>query len=248
MDAESAIVNVIDPDVQAQTAVSDLAASMNLQCRAYGTGQEFFAEYTDSQPGCLVLEVRIPDMGGYQIQRRLAANHAMVPLIFLSSSADVSLAVELLRGGAVHYLQKPMRPLDLINAIHEALAIDRSRRETCRQRRAILESIAVLSSKERDVLRLIADGRPNQQIAAELRLGLRTVELRRASLMKKLSLKSPLELLHFALLAQRDGSRYLEDYYHDAWGRYSMTLASPAEDGPPSFGAVSVANHVNGSD
>jgi len=228
----SATVYVIDPDSQVRAAVRDVAGSVNLQCSGFGTGREFFAEYTDSQPGCLVLEVRIPDMSGYQIQRRLAAGRAPLPLVFLSSAADVSLAVELLRGGAVHYLQKPMRPAELLKAIHEALAIDRARREGARRRRAIVEAIAVLSSKERDVLRLIGEGLSNREIAADLHVGLRTVELRRASLIKKLSLKSPLELLHFALLAHDKGDEYLHDYSHDPWARYSMTLG-PHGDGHP---------------
>jgi FixJ family two-component response regulator len=233
MKGSVATVHVIDPDPHVRTAVRDVVGSMNVQCSSHGTGREFFAAYAESQPGCVVLEVKIPDMGGYQIQRRLASNGCPVPLIFLSSTNDVSLAVELLRGGAVHYLQKPMRPVELIKAIHEALAIDAARREASRQRQAILESIAVLTAKERDVLRLIADGKSNQQIAAELHLGLRTVELRRANLIKKLSLKSPLELLHFALLAQRDGRDYLEDYRQDLWTRYSMTLVPSADGQPP---------------
>jgi len=239
MNGNIATVYVIDPDTQVRTAVRDVVGSMNVQCSGHGTGREFFAAYNDSQPGCVVLEVRIPDMSGYQIQRRLAAAGSAVPLIFLSSTTDVSLAVELLRGGAVHYLQKPMRPVELIKAIHEALAIDRARRETSRQRQAILDSIAVLTARERDVLRLIADGKSNHEIAVELHLGLRTVEFRRASLIRKLSLKSPLELLHFALLAQHDGREYLEDYCHDAWARYSMTLGPHPDGHPPaSFSLV----------
>ncbi len=227
-----ATVYVIDPDREVRTAVCDVINSSNLHCECCGTGREFLASYDDSRPGCLVLEVRIPDMSGYQIQRRLAESCSPLPLVFLSSTVDVSLAVELLRGGAVHYLQKPMRPVELLKAIHEALAIDRTRREASRRRQAIVESIAVLSSKERDVLRLVGEGKSNPQIAAELHLGLRTVELRRASLIKKLSLKSPLELFHFALLAQADGEVYLRAYRSDPSGRCAVTVM-PHGDGHP---------------
>lgn len=240
-----ATVYVIDPDREARTAVCDLIRSSNLRCNCYGTGREFFAEYTDSQPGCLVLEVRIPDMGGYQIQRRLAGAHSPLPLIFLSAAADVSLAVELVRGGAVDYLQKPMRPAELLKAIHEALAIDCARREASRRRQAILESIAALSSKEREVLRLVGEGKSNPQIATELHLGLRTVELRRTSLTKKLSLKSPMELLRFAMLAHYDGSEYLDDDYHGPWARHSMTLTSHG-DGHPHESSTESARQKSG--
>jgi len=185
MNTYTATVDVIDPDPQARAAVCDLVTSMNLQCRMHGTGHEFFAAYTDSQPGCMVLEVGIPDMSGHEVQRRLAVNHALVPLVFLSSNADLSLIVELLRGGAVHYLRKPMRPLDLVKAIREALDMDRARRATSRRRRLI--------AREQDLLRLVADGKSDLEIAAELGLGLRTVEFRRARLMKKLTHK-PLDL------------------------------------------------------
>jgi len=201
---------VIDPDPQVRASVRDLVSSMNLQCATYSAGREFFGAYSDSQPGCLVLEVKILDMSGLQIQRRLASEGKSLPLIFLSSHSDVSLAVELMRGGAVHYLQKPLRPLELINAIQEALEVDRSRHEMNRQRQAILESIAILSAKEREVLRLIADGLTNHQIALELHISLRTVEVRRAHLMRKLRIKSPVALLHFALLANENGRRYLD--------------------------------------
>jgi two-component system response regulator TtrR len=196
-------VHVIDPDPQVRDSVRDLVSSMNLQCNTYAAGREFFAAYSDSEPGCIVLEVRIPDMSGLQIQRRLATNGGSLPMIFLSSQTDVSLAVELLRGGAVHYLQKPLRPLELINTIQEALAVDESRRESRRQQQEVAESIAVLSTRERDVLRLIAEGRSNLEIASDLNIALRTVELRRAQLMKKLGLRSPVALLRFALLANQ---------------------------------------------
>ena len=203
-------VHVIDPDPKVRDCVRDLASSMNLRCSAYAAGREFFAARTDSEPGCLVLEVRMPDMSGLQIQRRMSANGASLPLIFLSSQTDISLAVELMRGGAVHYLLKPLRPLDVINAVQEALAIDKSRREAARREQEIAESIAVLSVKERQVLRLVADGLSNDQIASALDIALRTVELRRAHLIKKLGIKSSIGLLHFALLANQHCRRYLD--------------------------------------
>lgn len=202
-------IYVIDPDARVCDTIRDLVSAMNLACKTYNTGREFFAAYTDSEPGCLVLEVRIPDTSGLQIQRRMRANGTLLPLIFLSDQTDISLAVELLRGGAVHYLQKPLRSLELINAVQEALEIDASRRREYRERQQVVESIAVLSAKERDVLRLMADGRSNQEIASELQISLRTVELRKAQSMKKLRVTSPIALLHFALLVNKDGRRYL---------------------------------------
>ncbi len=212
MPSESPTVYVIDPDPQVRDSIRDLVSSMNLQCTTYSSGREFLAEYSDSRASCLVLEVRIPDMGGLQIQRRLAAEGMSLPLIYLSAQTDVSLAVELMRGGAVHYLLKPLRPLDLINAVQEALGVAKRRRDATRQDREIAESIARLSAKERRVLRLIADGLSNDEIASELGIAIRTVLLRRAHLMSKLNVKSSAGLMYFAIMANANGRRYLDPH------------------------------------
>ena len=200
-------VHVIDPDGSTRTAVRELVSGMNLPCVTYDSGREFLAAHRDSEPGCLVLEVKIPDMSGLQIQRRLAAEKRTLPLIFLTGHADVSLAVELMRGGAVHYLQKPLRPMELLEAIEEALAVDRARRRARQRRQRVKEGIARLTAGEREVLRRIAEGRATKVIAADLEVSRRTVELRRVRVMEKLGLKSPTALLHFAILAHRQGKK-----------------------------------------
>lgn len=204
-EAVSPTVFVIDPDGATCAAIRELASIMNLQCQAFTSGREFFAAYSDSAPGCLVLEVRIPDMSGLQVQRRLRSLGASLPLVFLSTHNDVSLAVELMRGGAVHHLQKPFRSLELMHAIQEALDRDQARRRAQRRQQRVLEAIAVLTTKERAVLRLCGEGMGNREIASQLGISLRTVELRRTNVIKKLRLKSPAALLHFALLAKRKG-------------------------------------------
>lgn len=203
-------VFVVDPDDATRSAVQGLVTALNFQCQLFPTGREFFASFTDETPGCLVLEVKIPDMSGLQIQCRLARMDSTLPLVFLSSHDDVALAVQLLRGGAVHYLQKPLRPLELINAIQEAVAKDRSRRKVRHRRQWLLEQLATLTQKQREVLRLIAEGRSTKHMAAALQVSPRTIELRRNGLMKKLKLKSAASLLHFALLAHRQAPHHLD--------------------------------------
>jgi FixJ family two-component response regulator len=211
-------VFVIDPDPTTRDAIRELALTMNLRCQAFASGREFFAAYTDSAPGCLVLEVRIPDMSGLQIQRRLADLGMPLPLVFLSAHNDVSLAVELMRGGAVHHLQKPFRPLEMMHAIQEALARGQARRKAQQRHQRVLEGIAVLTAKEREVLRLIGEGMRNREIASRLGISLRTVELRRKGVTKKLRLKSPTALLQFALLANRNGKAYLAPSLNERGG------------------------------
>jgi len=200
---------VIDPDERVRAAVQQLALAMNLACETYASGRDFFAADGGSLPGCLVSEVKMPDMSGLQIQRRLAASGPRLPIIFLTAHDDLSLAVTLMRGGASHYLLKPFRPLDVINAIQEAIAQDRSRRRAAERRRRVLEGVAGLTAKERDILRLIAKGMTNHAMSTHLAVSLRTVELRRASLSTKLNLPSPAALVEYAILAKRHALHYL---------------------------------------
>ena len=124
------------------------------------------------------------------------------------------------RSGAVHYLQKPLRPMELVNAIQEAIAKDQSRRRTRQRQQRVLEGIAILTAGEREVVRMVAEGKTNKVIASRLGISLRTVELRRANVMKKLRLKSPTALLHLAILATRNGK-----HRSNGWHTHGVSLA-----------------------
>ena len=210
MKRELPTVFVIDPDTATRSTISALVSGMNYCCRTFASGREFFAAYADSGLGCLVLEVKIPDMSGLQIQRRLSRISATLPQVFLTTHDDVAMAVELMRGGAVNYLQKPLRPLELLNAVQEAVALDHYRRKTQQRRQRLLERLATLTIKQREVLKMIAEGESTRSMATLLQVSPRTIELRRSGLMKKLGLRSTASLLHFALLAHRNGKHYLD--------------------------------------
>jgi FixJ family two-component response regulator len=181
--------------------VNELLRGNSLRCEAYCSGRQFFAAYDPSRPTCLVLEMRIPDMGGLQLQRRLLRSGSPLPLVFVTSHVDVSMAVEAMRGGAVHVLEKPLRPLELWSAIQEGVAREVGRCREQEQQRKMRQRVASLTRKERQVVQLIADGKSIKVMATALGLCVRAVELRRRSLMKKLGLHSPLELMRFSILA-----------------------------------------------
>lgn len=197
-------VFVIDPDPSTGETIHELLDGYDVGLKLYSSGREFLAGYDDDQPGCLVLEQRIPDMSGLQLQRRLAASGAALPLIFLTARPDVSTAVEFMRGGAVHVLEKPVRSIELSEAIHEAIVLDRDRHRAKDQKASIRNLTDALTRKERKVLELIAAGKSPKAIAAELELSVRAVEMRRGSLMKKLEVDSPLELMRFSVIARRE--------------------------------------------
>ncbi len=209
MDHEIPTVFVVDPDPSTGGIVSGVLTGYPFDIRAFVSGREFFAAYDGMQPGCLVLEQRIADTSGLQIQRRLAERRQRLPMIYVSSSIDVSTAVVLMRGGAVHILEKPVRSLELFGAIQEALSIDKNQRQQEADKRRIRESIATLTHKERKLVRLLATATSNKSISEELSICARAVELRRRAVMEKLGLESPMELVRFALLAQEEISGLL---------------------------------------
>ncbi len=210
VDHEIPTVFVIDPDPSTVSIVNGVLTGYPLDIQTFVSGREFFAAYNGIQPGCLVLEQRIADTSGLQIQRRLAERRQRLPMIYVSSSIDVLTAVVLMRGGAVHILEKPLRSLELFGAIQEALAIDKNQRQQEADKRRIRESIATLTHKERKLVCLLATATSNKLISEELSICARAVELRRRAVMEKLGLESPMELVRFALLAQAEISGLLD--------------------------------------
>jgi FixJ family two-component response regulator len=201
---DTATVFVVDPDPATDRVITGVLEGSGLGCKFFRLGRDFLAAFSDSQSGCLVLEQRIPDMSGLQLQQRLSAGGCSLPLVFMSANSDVSTAVELMRRGAVHVLEKPARPIELFNAIQEALALDRERRRV-RSRQANLNTLtATLTRRERETLDLIAKGRSCKAMASELGLSVRAIELRRNGLMRKLGIRSSLDLMRFAVVLQPD--------------------------------------------
>jgi two-component system response regulator FixJ len=215
----TATVFVVDPDPATIPIVKDVLEGSSLNCKFFRSGRDFLAAYSDTQPGCLLLEQRIPDMSGLQLQHRLSARGCSLPLVFMTANSDVSTAVELMRGGAVHVLEKPARPVELYNAIQEALVLDREQREAKVQQAKLSNLTAALTQKERETLALIAEGRSSKAMASELDLSVRAIELRRHSLMKKLGIGSSLDLMRFAVSAQNEAGDPLN-------GRARLTMAS----------------------
>jgi two-component system, LuxR family, response regulator FixJ len=199
-----ATVFVIDPDPATGAMATDLLSGSELHCEVYSTCRDFLATHNASRPGCVVLEQRIPDMSGLQLQRRLRLNGSrQLPLVFVLGDPAVATAVELMRGGAIHVLEKPLRPVELLTAIQEALDFDRDRRHVSRNDEQVKDLIAALTRKEREVLELIAVGKSVKAMAAQLELSVRAIEQRRQGLMAKLRLGSALELMRFSVNAQR---------------------------------------------
>jgi len=201
--SEKSTVFVVDPDPATGKTVRGLLNGSDLNCEVYETGREFLAAYREARPGCVVLEQAISDMSGLQILRRLTAGGMQIPFVFLVANPDFSTAIELMRRGALHVLEKPPRAIALLNAIHEALEVDQGRRRSEHNHSQFVRLAELLTKKERQVFELLAQGKSPKQVAAELERTVRAVEMRRKSLMKKLNVTSTIELMRFWIINNR---------------------------------------------
>jgi len=191
-------VFVVDEDASIRGSVADLAGTMGLRCKTYANGLDFLDDRDEAVPGCIVTETRMMAIGGLQIQRRLLGAGDPLSVIFLAAQADVATVVRAMRDGAAHFLQKPYSSQELWDTIQEAVQLSQTRLRVLRKRRELEGRIASLTPRERQVLEMVGLEKPNRLIAAELRVGVRTVEIHRAKLMAKLEIKSPMALMRIA--------------------------------------------------
>jgi FixJ family two-component response regulator len=179
---------------------------MGVGCCAFGSAHEFLATYDPLQPGCLVLDIFMPGMTGLELQEELNRRGAIIPVIFTTGHGDVPSAVEAMRRGAFNYLLKPFRNAELTESVHRALDHDRRNREMLTQLDLIRERIVSLTPREREVLELVASGRPNKIMAEQMGLSQRTVELHRSRVMEKMGASSVAHLVRMLMNLELSGN------------------------------------------
>jgi len=199
MNLES-IVYVVDDDQAMVESLSWMIESVGLKVKTFIRAQDFLDVYKPEQPGCLLLDVRMPGMSGPELQTKLnEITSTVLPIIFISGHGDVPLAVRVMKAGATDFLTKPFNDQILLESINKALRQDKLNREK-RQVNAQAEAkFALLSPREAQVLQGIVAGKQNKVISAELNISLKTVEAHRASVMKKMAVKSVPELVKLVL-------------------------------------------------
>jgi two-component system, LuxR family, response regulator FixJ len=195
-------VFVVDDDEGVRNSLRFLLKSVGLATRALASAQEFLDTYKAQQPGCLVLDVRMPGMSGLELQQQLNVRGAVIPVIFITGHGDVPMAVEAMQQGAFDFLQKPFRDQDLIDRIQRALERDGQSRAVLAQHARIRERLESLTPREREVLTLMVRGKPNKVMAAELGVSQRTVEIHRARVMEKSGAGSLAQLVRMVLDAE----------------------------------------------
>lgn len=193
MTSES-IVHFVDDDPAARESLLQLARSVGLTAYTYGSGEEYLEQVQPTQPGCVVLDIRLPGISGLEVHRRI--NQANLPLIviYLSAHADVPTTVQAMKLGAFELFQKPCNTTRLIEAIHQALDKNQRTFEKHIKRKEADQLLQELSAEETKVLELMFLGRTNQEIADRLQLSLRTVQFRRSSIFRKTNVNSKARL------------------------------------------------------
>jgi FixJ family two-component response regulator len=192
------VVFIVDDDAHVRDGLRTLLESVDLPCKVFGSTEEFLKQKAPDRVSCLVLDVRMPGLSGLDFQASLPKAYADIPIIFITGYGDVPMTVRAMKAGAVEFLTKPLREQDVLDAIHLALARDRSRRDISEKLRELRERFASLSDREREVLSLVIAGLLNKQIAGEMKLSEVTVKVHRHNVMKKLGAKSVPALVRMA--------------------------------------------------
>jgi FixJ family two-component response regulator len=194
----AATVFIIDDDAGMRQAVQDLVESVGLRAESFATTQSFLGAHRVPGPGCLVLDVRLPETSGLDFQLQLADIGVQIPIIFISAHGDIPMSVKALKAGAVEFLAKPFRDEDLLDAIRQALQRDRVGREKETEINELQARYQTLTKREREVMIFVVSGVLNKHIASRIGASEATVKIHRGHVMEKMQAASLIELVRMA--------------------------------------------------
>jgi FixJ family two-component response regulator len=201
----SVFVHIVDDDEMVPESLGDLLCSMGYQVTLYGSAAEFLNVELPDAPACLVLDVRLPGTSGLELQEYLTRVNVRLPVILMTGFGDIPMSVKGMKAGAVDFLTKPIREQDLLDAVAAAIRMDQGRRQELAQIAELRGRYALLTSRERQVMALVASGLMNKQVAHELSISEVTVKMHRSSAMRKLDARSLAGLVRIAQVLDIQG-------------------------------------------
>jgi FixJ family two-component response regulator len=198
------VIYIVDDDESMREALTLLIRTVGYETVAFSGPGDFLAQHDPAAGGCVVLDVRMPQMSGLEVQQQLNRSGSLLPVILITGHADVPMAVQAMKNGAFDFLQKPIREQDLIDRVNAALTLDEENRRLVEQQADLRRRTDALTAREREVMSAVVDGKPNKVIAADLGLSERTVEIHRANVMDKMGARSIAHLVKMDLTLRRE--------------------------------------------
>ena len=195
------LIHLIDDEEAIRRSAGFMLRTSGFEVKAYESGVAFLKEAKSADPGCILLDVRMPEMDGLEVQRELSSRGIALPVIVLTGHGDISIAVQAMKAGAVDFLEKPFEKAHLLEAIERGFERLGKREQAVASEQEAVVRIAALTPREQDVLRGLVRGHPNKTIAYDLGISPRTVEVHRANCMTKLEVHSLSEALRIAFAA-----------------------------------------------
>jgi two-component system response regulator FixJ len=195
-------VFIVDDDAAVRRGLSFLLQTAGLGVETFASAAAFLEDYQPHRRGCLLLDIRMPRMTGLELQQVLNARGWRIPTIFITGHGTVPMAIAAMKAGAFDFIEKPLRDEALLESVHRALRFEESNREERLERAEITARAALLTSREREVLEMVAAGEPNKIIGRRLGISFRTVELHRSHILGKMQAQTLAELIRMALLVK----------------------------------------------
>lgn len=190
MENRTPIVYIVDDDKDLRTSLAWLLESVSVKAQCFAGAEEFLERYDPRQPACLVLDVRMPQTSGFQLQDILNRRGSTLPTIFVSAHGDIPMSVTAMKNGALDFVEKPYNPQQMIDRIQAALKTAVQAQADQEQREQLQGKLALLTSREREVLMLVVDGKASKVIARELNISVKTVDVHRTKIKEKMGVTS----------------------------------------------------------
>ena len=199
MNNKNVTIHIVDDDPSMLKYLSELVSTINYKSETYDSASDFLGSYRDDGIGCLVLDLRLPGISGLELQQQLTSKNIDLPVIMISGFGDISTAVKAMKSGVLDFLEKPFKGQDLLDLIHNAVNKHKTDRHINNTQNQSLKLIESLTKREKEVMELVTTGILNKDIAKQLKISIKTVEVHRSNVMDKMAVSSVADLVRISL-------------------------------------------------